>query len=100
VSFFINEATKMVEVEFRLSTDSDSEIRIDNFDIDTIEEYGYTVYSDEYDVFDVINLDYSDEDLEDIEESSIYEISEEDLYSFMGEYYSLHRNKIPDIENF
>jgi len=90
----------MVEVEFRLSTDSDSEIRIDSFDIDTIEDYGFNVYSEEYDIFDAITLEYTDEDIEDVEETSIYDITEDDLYSFMDEYYSLHRNKVPDIENF
>lgn len=100
VSFFINESTKMVEVEFRLSTDSDDDIRVDSFDIDIIEDYGFNIYSEEYDIFNEISLKYNDEDLDDIEETSMYDITEEDLLSFMTEYYSIHQNKIPNPDNF
>lgn len=101
VSYYINEETKIVEVEFRLSSDSDSQIRIDNFDIPFIIECGYNVYSDDYDLFSELTSEYTDEDVADRDEENItYDIQEEDLKNFMIEFYTDGHGELPSVEIF
>jgi hypothetical protein len=103
VSQYIIESSKTIEVQFRFITDSDSEIREDTFDVRLIEDYGFNVYSETYDVFEDINNDYSDEDLDDSkyeDNDSIYDIQEDDLKSFITEFYLDNPDKIPMVGIF
>lgn len=98
VSQYINESSKTINVQFRFIMDSDSEIREDTFEIPLIEDYGFNVYSDTYDLFETVSTEYSDEDLEDSkydEDTLIYDIQDEDLKLFISEYYLNNPNIIP-----
>ena len=98
VSQYINESSKTINVQFRFIMDSDSEIREDTFEIPLIEDYGFNVYSDTYDLFETVSTEYSDEDLEDSkydEDTLIYDIQDEDLKLFISEYYLNNPNVIP-----
>jgi hypothetical protein len=98
VSQYIIESSKTIEVQFRLATDSDSEIREDTFDISLIEEYGFNIFSDDYDIFEEVNNEYSDEDMDDSHydsDTNIYDIQEEDLKTFINEFYLDNPDKIP-----
>jgi hypothetical protein len=101
VSFYINEDAKTVEVEFRLISDLDTQIRIDDFSLDILEDYGYNIYSDSYDIFEEVSYEYSDEDTTDLDEPrTTYDIQEEDLISFLSEYYLSNRKRLPKTEIF
>jgi|688.fasta_scaffold25609_3 hypothetical protein len=103
VSQYIIESSKTIEIQFRFMTDSDSEIREDTFDIPLIENYGFNVFSESYDVFEEVNNGYSDEDLDDSkydDDESIYDIQEDDLKSFITEFYLDNPDKIPMVGIF
>ena len=51
----------IIEVKFRLDTDSDEVMRTVEFQLGEIEEYGYNVLTEDFDLFD-IDDDWEDED--------------------------------------
>jgi hypothetical protein len=79
VSYYLFEDTKRIEISFRLSSDSDDEIRNDIVD-DTNDFFGF---EDEED-------DYYDEEFQSIDE--------EQLISFLNEYYIVNQDKLPKSE--
>ena len=101
VDFYYNQKTNMVEVDFRVTEDSDDVIRQQEFDVDVILEYGYQVIN-----LDDLSDSYSSyDDLEDYifesEESELEpSIDEYELKSFLIEYYSNNSDKLPDTEVF
>lgn len=94
--YFINKDNNMLTVSFRLIGDKENTIRQDIIEYTYLEEFGYNVedFSKDYDVFD----DEWDE-WEDEEESydEVY-IDEDELRSFLNEYYVVFPTKIPDAE--
>jgi len=86
----------LIEVRFRFNEDSDDIIRICEFDFSEIDEYGYTVFSEDFDIFDFENEDFDDEEYGDDDELFV---DEDELMSFMNEYFMI-TNKIPPAEMF
>jgi hypothetical protein len=86
----------LIEVRFRLEEDGDDVIRIYEFDLSEISEYGYMVLTEDFDVFD-----FSDDDDWDDEDSTNDElfVDEDELISFMNEYFMIN-DKIPPAELF
>lgn len=86
----------LIEVRFRLEEDGDDVIRICEFDLSEISEYGYMVLTEDFDVFD-----FSDDDDWDDEDSTNDElfVDEDELISFMNEYFMIN-DKIPPAELF
>jgi hypothetical protein len=89
----------IIEVKFRLDTDSDEVMRTVEFQITEIEEYGYTILTEDFDLFDIDEWDndddfeYSDDELDD------FNIDEEELISFMNEYFLIN-DHVPPAELF
>jgi hypothetical protein len=89
----------IIEVKFRLNTDSDEVMRTVEFQITEIEEYGYTILTEDFDLFDIDEWDddddfeYSDDELDDLN------IDEEELISFMNEYFLIN-DHVPPAELF
>jgi hypothetical protein len=88
----------VLEVRFRMDVDDDSVIRVKEFIIDEIEDYGYEVIIKNSDIFDVWEdddegLDYNDNNDEDLE------VDEDELISFMNEFFMISGG-IPDPEFF
>jgi hypothetical protein len=89
----------IIEVKFRLDTDSDEVMRTVEFQITEIEEYGYTILTEDFDLFDIDEWDddddfeYSDDELDDLN------IDEEELISFMNEYFLIN-DHVPPAELF
>ena len=81
----------VLEVRFRLDSDSDDVIRISEFIISEIQDYGYNVLYEEFDLFDYDNY-VDDEDI-----SS--EVDEDELISFMNEFFMISGD-IPEPEMF
>jgi hypothetical protein len=101
VDFYYNQKTNMVEVDFRVTEDSDDVIRQQEFDVDVILEYGYQVInlddlSDSYSSYDDLEDYIFESEESDLEPS----IDEYELKSFLIEYYSNNSDKLPDTEIF
>ena len=101
VDFYYNQKTNMVEVDFRVTEDSDDVIRQQEFDVDVILEYGYQVInlddlSDSYSSYDDLEDYIFESEDSDLEPS----IDEYELKSFLIEYYSNNSDKLPDTEVF
>ena len=98
----INEEVEFLQGEeeylnrYRLETDSEDEIRNDSISIDEVESYGYeflnkidTSIFDDEDFFE----DNFDSDFED-------QIDEDEVLSFLNEYYMINPKNIPPTELF
>jgi hypothetical protein len=89
----------IIEVKFRLNTDSDEVMRTVEFQITEIEEYGYTILTEDFDLFDIDEWDddedykYSDDKFDDLN------VDEEELISFMNEYFLIN-DHVPPAELF
>ena len=92
ISYFFNSGTNIVEVVFRTIDDTEEEIRTDNIDYSIIEDYGFDLVTESFDFFD-----------EEFEDDEIYEeekveLNEEELISFLNEYYTINQKQLPKAE--
>jgi len=89
----------IIEVKFRLVTDSDDVMRSVEFQLDEIEEYGYNVLTEDFDLFD-IDDDWEDEEFDYLDdEDNELNVDEEELISFMNEYFLIN-DHVPPAELF
>jgi hypothetical protein len=88
----------VLEVRFRLDSDSDDVIRISEFIISEIQDYGYNVLYEEFDLFDYDEDEEDDNNYVDDEDISS-EVDEDELISFMNEFFMISGD-IPEPEMF
>ena len=89
----------LIEVKFRLDTDSDEVMRTVEFQLDEIEEYGYNVLTEDFDLFD-IDDDWEDDEFNYLEEEDDnLSVDEDELISFMNEYFLIN-DHVPPAELF
>lgn len=95
ITFYVNESSKTLDVTFRLETDSDEEIRNDSISIDEVESYGYQFLNEESESFD-------EDDVFDADFNNDFDffIDEEEVTSFLNEYYMINPKKLPPSELF
>ena len=80
VDVFVHE--NLIEVHFRMTNDDEDVIRVDEFEFGVFDDYGYLVLNEEQTLFeyddenDSFDLDFLDA-----------EVNEQELISFMNEYY-------------
>lgn len=92
VDVFVHE--NLIEVHFRMTNDDEDVIRVDEFELGVFDDYGYLVLNEEQTLFeyddenDSFDLDFLDA-----------EVNEQELISFMNEYYIVTGN-IPKPEFF
>lgn len=91
IFFYLHESTRTVEVQFRLSIDSEEEFRTDIIDLNETSDFGYELLVEDYDLY------------EDDEEDESYwldspSIDEDNLISFLNEYYIVFPEKLPKPE--
>lgn len=91
ISYYLYEETKRIEVSFRLTLDSEDEIRNDVINLDEAKDFGYELLQDTFDFFDPD--DDFEEDFEDFQT-----IDEDILLSFLNEYYVVNPKKLPKVE--
>jgi hypothetical protein len=91
VNYYLYEDTKRLEVSFRLTSDSEDEIRNDIINLDEAEEFGYELVKDSLSFFDLADDD--EDDFEDFET-----IDEDILQNFLNEYYVVYPDKLPKSE--
>ena len=97
VSYYINETSHMLEITFRTLTDNDDEIRTDQIVLEEIETFGYNISNN-------INEDFytdDDEEFEDMfDDFEEEELDEEEIVSFLNEYYLIYPKKLPEAQLF
>ena len=91
IFFYLHENSNQVEVQFRLSIDSDEEMRTDLIDVNEAIDFGYDIIMEDYD----LNQDEEEEEFYWLESQSI---DEENLISFLNEYYIINSDKLPKPE--
>lgn len=92
VSYFLNQETNILEVSFRTIGDSDDVIRTGNINFSVADEYGFIVELEN----PIINDDIDEDEL--WERNYFPELNEEELLSFLNEYYEVNPNEIPETE--
>jgi hypothetical protein len=92
VSYYFNSEKNLLEVSFRTIEDDEDVVRIDTINYDVVESYGFDLITESFDFFD----DDLEEDSYDDEEK--VELDEDELMSFLNEYYIVNPNSIPQPE--
>ena len=93
VSSFLNPTSNIMEVSFRTMDDNDDVIRIDNINYNISKEYGYELMSESFDFFDD---EFEDEDVD----NEKFELDEDELISFLIEYYEVNPKSLPKPEYY
>jgi len=92
--YFVNKDNNMLTVSFTMVGDKENTIREDIIEYSYLEEFGYNIdsMSNEFDVFDD-EWDEWDDDMDE-NESEVY-LDEDDLKTFLNEYYVVFPSKLP-----
>lgn len=90
VSYFLNAESNILEISFRTFDDEDDVVRTDNIDYSITEEYGFVLESDTFGFYD----DEFEDDVENYDDEKI-ELDEDELLSFLNEYYELNQSALP-----
>lgn len=94
-SFYINESSQTLDVTFRLLKDNDDEIRTDQIDLTETKTFGYDFFNDDIDdLWDEDDEDYFDTRYEDLE------MDEDEITSFLNEYYLIYPDRLPEPQLF
>ena len=97
VSYYLNDLSKTLDVTFRTTLDGEDEIREDKINFDEITNFGYDFISDTTDNYRaLLDEDYEDDDYE---EDKIF-VDDQEVTSFLNEYYLIYPTKLPDSELF
>lgn len=94
ISQYIDKVQNLIIVEFRILGDEDDVIREDFIEYSFFEEFGFD-NSKDFDIFESI-LEDNDED--DWEDDVDYINDEDNLISFLNEYYIVYPKKLPKAE--
>lgn len=89
VSYFLNSDSNILEVSFRTIDDEEDVLRTDNINYSIVSEYGFEL---ETESFNFLSEDF-EEDL--IVEENKIELDEDELITFLNEYYTINQNSIP-----
>ena len=95
LNYYLYEDTKRLEISFRLTIDSEDDVRNDIINLDVAEEFGYELVKDTLSFFDLSDDDEKDEfdNFEDFDT-----IDEDVLQNFLNEYYVVYPDKLPKSE--
>lgn len=93
LNYNINLKTNILDVSFRTIDDSEDEQRTDRIDYSLVEEYGYDITSEDFDFFDFEDDDDLEDDDYDLDEDVV--VDEEQLISFLNEYYLVNPSSLP-----
>jgi len=94
VSFYVNESSGMMDITFRAFNDEEDEVRIDQIDLEEVNKFGYDFTNKEEDI--MFDDEDEDSDLFTEFEDDLNSIDEDELISFLNEYYLLYPKRIPE----
>ena len=91
VSYYFNGEKNLLEVSFRTIEDEEDVVRIDTINYDVVESYGFDLITESFDFFDFEEEDsFVDEDK--------VELDEDELVTFLNEYYTIYPESLPEAE--
>lgn len=90
VSYFLNSDSNILEVSFKTIDDDDEVLRTDNIDYTIVGEYGFDLETESFDFFSD-EMDNNDE----FKGKNSIELNEDELTSFLNEYYTINSNLLP-----
>ena len=93
-SFYINETSQTLDVTFRTLSDNDDEIRTDQIDLSETKTFGYNFLKNDTDDL------WEEEDDEDYFDTygEEFDMDEEEIISFLNEYYLIYPTRLPDSQ--
>jgi len=93
ISYYFNGDTNIMEVSFRTIEDEEDVLRNDTIDYTIVEEYGFDLVTESFDFFG------DDDDFEgSVFEEETIELDEDELLSFLNEYYMINPTQLPKSE--
>jgi len=92
VSYFLNSDSNILEVSFRTIDDEEDVLRTDNINYSIVSEYGFELETESFNFF---SEDF-EEDL--IVEENKIELDEDELITFLNEYYTINQESLPKSE--
>lgn len=98
VGYYVNDTSQTLDVTFRLITDNEDTIRTDQIDLDEAESFGLNFGITNNDSFESDDDDYLDEMIRNYEID--LEVDEDEVVSFLNEYYMVNPKKLPKPELF
>ena len=93
ISHYVDKTQNIINIEFRLLGDSEDNVREDIIEYSFFEEFGFD-NSKDFDIFESI---IDEEDEWDNDEYD-YINNEDDLLTFLNEYYVLYPDKLPKTQ--
>lgn len=94
ISQYIDKVQNLINVEFRMLGDGDDVTREDFIEYSFFEDFGFD-NSKDFDIFESI---LEDDDEDEWEDDVDYINDEDNLISFLNEYYIVYPSKIPKAE--
>lgn len=91
IAHHIDKTQNIINIEFKMMGDDEDTVREDIIEYSFFEEFGYDNKKDFEDFFDDDDIDEWDDDFE-------YVTNEDDLISFLNEYYVIYPKKIPKAD--
>lgn len=98
VGYYVNDTSQTLDVTFRLMSDNEDTIRTDQIDLDEAESFGLNFGITNNDSFESDDDDYLDEMIRNYEID--LEVDEDEVVSFLNEYYMVNPKKLPKPELF
>jgi hypothetical protein len=92
VSYFLNSDSNILDVSFRTIEDDEEVMRTDSIDYSIVEDYGFDLVTESFDFFDD---DFEDDEVMEIEK---VELDEDELLTFLNEYYTINPDALPKSE--
>ena len=99
VSVYINETSQTLDVTFRTLLDSDDEIRTSQIEFSEIKNFGYDVLLNKIDEFENL-IDEDEIDYDDFDDLYDDEELEDEVISFLNEYYLINPKNLPPSDFF
>jgi hypothetical protein len=93
ISYSVNVKKNILEVVFRTMDDSEEMVREDRMDYSLAEDYGYQLEEEDFDLFFDDDEDFED----DYDENEVF-LDEDQLISFLNEYYTVNPKSLPKPE--
>jgi len=98
VNYYINDSSQTLDVTFRTLNDSFDVVRNDQIMLDDAESFGLMFNNDFSESYDDDDDDYMENMIRNYE--SQLDIDEDEIITFLNEYYIVNPNKLPKTELF
>jgi hypothetical protein len=96
VTYHLNNLEEVLEVSFRTNSDSEEVIRESKISYLDISDFGYQFHEE---ISDDLKSDEDDDFYSDFEDDDLF-VDENEILSFLNEYYVLFSDKLPKPEIF